>query len=184
MKAHEGEDSEGEVRECIICMSDESTETLPLKPLSYWNQRLDVNCLCRDLAHWQCLDTWLKENGSCPVCRSEINQPNARGRHLSRVAPEVIVDIALPVRYVAPNHAMLPPIQGELQDIEHERFEYVRAEPRPPPPPIPRDINMPVGEINPRPQRGAGRRARYSINNLSLGLLIVLILLFCCWRFL
>jgi hypothetical protein len=52
--------SKSEEIRCCICLTDFAAEE-NLKEMP-----------CRHYFHAICLDTWLKQNGSCPICRSSI----------------------------------------------------------------------------------------------------------------
>jgi E3 ubiquitin-protein ligase RNF38/44 len=73
----------GTVTDCSVCLSefqdDESVRLLPM---------------CNHVFHLPCIDTWLKSNSSCPLCRSNILTLNASTFH----APIPATVIELPSR--------------------------------------------------------------------------------------
>lgn len=55
--------------DCSVCLSEfEENESLRLLPK------------CNHAFHVPCIDTWLKSNSSCPLCRSNINIANAQAQ--------------------------------------------------------------------------------------------------------
>lgn len=59
---------------CSICISDyKESEILRMMPH------------CRHYFHRNCVDTWLKVNGSCPICRNSLLQANNDESNLERV---------------------------------------------------------------------------------------------------
>ena len=49
-------------KSCIICFEE------------YDSQSLIYNLKCKHIFHKGCLDTWFKNNPTCPLCRLNINQ--------------------------------------------------------------------------------------------------------------
>lgn len=68
------------VTDCSVCLSefqdDESVRLLPM---------------CNHVFHLPCIDTWLKSNSSCPLCRSSVFTMNASTHHVQ--VPATVIEL-------------------------------------------------------------------------------------------
>lgn len=68
------------VTDCSVCLSefqdDESVRLLPM---------------CNHVFHLPCIDTWLKSNSSCPLCRSSVFTLNASTIHVQ--VPATVIEL-------------------------------------------------------------------------------------------
>lgn len=71
----------GTVTDCSVCLSefqdDESVRLLPM---------------CNHVFHLPCIDTWLKSNSSCPLCRANIFTLNPSTLHVSVPVPATVIE--------------------------------------------------------------------------------------------
>ena len=59
--------------ECFVCY-EFKTERRE-KPIKLYSQNYYVKkCICDGFIHKECLDKWVKQNGTCPICRNNIHE--------------------------------------------------------------------------------------------------------------
>lgn len=69
------------VTDCSVCLSEfQDGESVRLLPM------------CNHVFHLPCIDTWLKSNSSCPLCRANIFTLNASTLHVSVQVPHTVIE--------------------------------------------------------------------------------------------
>ena len=66
----------------IFCPEKESTCIICLEAISYQNQQ-KVKLDCKHIYHKKCIDNWLENNPSCPLCRTNIESYNTVIRRIT-----------------------------------------------------------------------------------------------------
>ncbi|CAN6340407.1 unnamed protein product [Urochloa humidicola] len=102
--AYRKEEGEAEERECAVCLAAmEEGEAARLLPL------------CMHVFHRGCVDVWLRERSTCPVCRAEVIVRSAGGG-----GTEKEQDAAGGTSRASTSTAAWPPLDRILQDGERD----------------------------------------------------------------
>jgi hypothetical protein len=67
--------SEETINQCIICLNDSvvcNNDEVTLMNNMHFLQK-PCDCVC--YAHHKCIETWIKSNSICPICRKNISFP-------------------------------------------------------------------------------------------------------------
>jgi len=66
-------------KQCLICLQGPITNynNIIIDDVKLINEMhfLIMNCKCQCLSHHKCLEKWITNNSSCPICREHISFP-------------------------------------------------------------------------------------------------------------